>query len=132
MKRDGRPCYLYRLFDRDDVLLYVGISYNPRARLAGHTTARTARWHFVVRVSVERFSDRDRALVAERAAIRSEHPLYNVRHNVPVPEEMGPEERVAIATRLAAIRARDEARLARRKRTKVKSELYAMLRRTYE
>ena len=78
---DGRqPHGLYRFFDSDGALLYVGITVNLPARLSRHRDEKEW-WVDVVRVSIEWFPDRDSVLAAEKAAIRSEQPRYNIQHN---------------------------------------------------
>lgn len=71
---------LYRFFDKDDRLLYVGITLNPGARWKQHSKDKPW-WHEVARVTVEHFPDRETVLEAERAAIITERPLHNVVHN---------------------------------------------------
>jgi hypothetical protein len=68
---------LYRHFDSEGCLLYVGISLNAIARLANHRL--TSHWfETVARVEIERFRSRQAALAAERKAIRTEKPLHNI------------------------------------------------------
>lgn len=77
--------YLYRLFDGDGVLLYVGESKDPWQRWArGHrfTSGFAPR---VARGQISVFPDRLTALKAERDAIVSEQPLFNVKHNTERP-----------------------------------------------
>jgi hypothetical protein len=71
-----KPTTLYRHFDGDGRLLYVGISLNAIIRLAAH---RASPWFDeIARVEIERFPSREVALAAERAAIRDEKPECNV------------------------------------------------------
>lgn len=73
---------LYRHFDRDGVLLYVGVSQDPKIRRQSHS--RHAVWHeFASREEVTWLDDRDAALEAEREAIRTESPLFNGTHTTP-------------------------------------------------
>lgn len=73
-------CQLYRHFDADGRLLYVGISLSAVARLSQH--ANGSHWSkAITRVEVETHPSRDAALAAERAAILAEKPLHNVVHN---------------------------------------------------
>lgn len=73
---------LYRHFGADGSLLYVGISLSWPARTKAHV--RQSRWfEEVARVEIERFPSRDEALRAEREAIKSEGPRFNVVHNTP-------------------------------------------------
>jgi hypothetical protein len=80
-KRYGpRPTALYRWYDQDDVLLYVGVSTNVARRAGQHED--TEWWHRVARSTVEQFDSRGAALDAEAKAIREERPLYNIQHHV--------------------------------------------------
>ncbi|NED31079.1 type II toxin-antitoxin system prevent-host-death family antitoxin [Streptomyces sp. SID8499] len=67
---------LYRLFDSSRRLLYVGISTQPETRWTQHATDKPW-WALVQYREVEWHADRKDAEEAERAAIRSEGPLYN-------------------------------------------------------
>jgi predicted GIY-YIG superfamily endonuclease len=72
---------LYRHFDSDGRLLYVGISLNVVARLSEH--CKTSHWFgSITRIDVERFRSRQAALAAERKAIRTEKPLHNIAGRV--------------------------------------------------
>lgn len=74
------PCQLYRHYDAQDRLLYVGISLSAVARLTQHKSV--AHWSSdIVRLTIETFPTRELALEAERAAIEAEKPLHNVAHN---------------------------------------------------
>jgi DNA-binding XRE family transcriptional regulator len=68
---------LYRFFDAEDRLLYVGISDRPSDRMSGHRRA-AAWWDEASRCVMERFDTRAEAERAEGEAIRSEDPLFNV------------------------------------------------------
>lgn len=71
---------LYRWFDSDDLLLYIGISDQLTVRVGSHI--RGSSWmDFAVRSTVERFSSRTEAADAEVSAIKAEHPLFNHKHN---------------------------------------------------
>lgn len=70
---------VYRIFNTEGGLLYIGSSQDPAHRVRVHTNQRlwgdeiasyTAGWH----------RTRKRAYAVEAAAIRAEHPLYNIRH----------------------------------------------------
>jgi excinuclease UvrABC nuclease subunit len=70
--------YLYRHFDKDDRLLYVGVSLRALQRLAQHRNH--AHWfEQICRVEMEQFATRQGALAAERVAIEREKPLYNIQ-----------------------------------------------------
>lgn len=70
---------LYRHYDEKGTLLYVGISLNTIKRLAAHRTA-SAWFDEISRIEIERFPTRMEAMMAERAAIRNENPVYNIAH----------------------------------------------------
>jgi hypothetical protein len=72
-----RRCALYRHFDSEDILLYVGITDNLGDRTnGGH--ARTSDWvQFAVRAEAEWFDSREQASKAEREAVQDEQPIYN-------------------------------------------------------
>lgn len=70
---------LYRCFGADDELLYVGISKDPAERWKQHRG--TAWWRHVTMRTVEWHDDRPTAERAERKAIQTEGPRYNVQHN---------------------------------------------------
>jgi len=77
----GRRCALYRHFDAAGVLLYVGISDAPVVR--GKSHAKYSNWvRFAVRMEAEWLDSREAAERAERAAIRTERPIFNVAHAV--------------------------------------------------
>ena len=68
--------FLYRLFNKDEELLYIGISYDVRKRLDQHATDKE--WfHEVHTAVVETYPSRPKALSAEREAIWDEDPLHN-------------------------------------------------------
>lgn len=72
--------YVYRLYDANDRLLYVGRSCDVAARLRCHA-AHKPWWPAVTRHTVSEPMHRLDAIRAERSAIHCERPLYNVRHN---------------------------------------------------
>lgn len=70
--------HLYRHFDETGALLYVGVSLNTVSRLVDHK--RTAKWFSrLARVEVQRFPTREASLDAERLAVETERPLYNIQ-----------------------------------------------------
>jgi predicted GIY-YIG superfamily endonuclease len=73
-----RPGYVYRCYDSDDRLIYVGCSVAPKSRLDQH---RKSSWWFeqVARVRYTVYSDKDYALRKESEAIATENPRWNVR-----------------------------------------------------
>jgi DNA-binding XRE family transcriptional regulator/predicted GIY-YIG superfamily endonuclease len=71
---------LYRVFGTEDELLYAGISNSFGRRWEQH--ARTKEWwQQARRQAVEWFDTRAEALSAEAAAIKAEHPRYNIVYN---------------------------------------------------
>lgn len=70
---------LYRHFDCDGRLLYVGIAADPEARRKQHQ--RTSRWaRLSDEMTVEWFGTRAEAEASERDAIASERPIFNTTH----------------------------------------------------
>lgn len=67
---------LYRHFDKDGRLLYVGISLDAIVRLRQHVAS--AEWAgLIATITIERHPSRDEAVAAELKAIRTENPIYN-------------------------------------------------------
>ena len=85
---------LYRLYDVDDVLLYVGITHDPDERMAHHESQKPW-WPQVVRHAVVWFDTRSDAQAAELEAIRTEQAVYNVTGSpwAPQPRVLAPHER---------------------------------------
>jgi Homeodomain-like domain len=99
-RRDGQPCcsdecsiaflypapdpeqtHLYRYFDKDGRLLYVGISIHAILRHAQHRC--DSDWFDkATNMSWESFPNREAAEAAEIAAIKAEKPLYNIAHRL--------------------------------------------------
>lgn len=76
---EGMTTSLYRRFDADETLLYLGISDDLRARSRWHE--RHSPWApFVARRTTEWHATRAAAEAAERAVIKSERPLFNRQH----------------------------------------------------
>lgn len=72
---------LYRFFDIDDRLLYVGISINAAVRASQHREEKSW-WPDVDRMVVDHLDiDRSEALKVEKQVIIAEKPLHNVTHN---------------------------------------------------
>lgn len=81
MSPDARPAdhCLYRHFDGSGVLLYVGITSRIGERIRDHKR-HSCWWLEITRIEIERFASRAELIEAEKAAIRSENPLHNVRN----------------------------------------------------
>ncbi len=74
---DFNPGMLYRCFDSNDVLLYVGASGQIPSRFEGHRSS--SKWFMkVARIEIQHFKSRKQAFEAERKAIKSGNPLYNI------------------------------------------------------
>lgn len=71
---------LYRFYDAEDVLLYVGLSVNPGRRMEKHKATQPW-WSDVARIEMEQHEDLKTLQAAEREAIKTEQPLHNVRMN---------------------------------------------------
>lgn len=71
---------LYRLYDADGRLLYVGIAQDPEKRWSQHSrTKRATWWPLVARKTVEWFPNREAADAAETIAINNEKPPSTAR-----------------------------------------------------
>lgn len=83
-----QPTALYRFFDAEGRLLYVGITARLRKRWQEHAAHYATTWWLQVdRHSVDWYDTRDAALKAEEQAIKTEKPLHNVMHT---PSNRGP------------------------------------------
>ncbi len=82
---EDRPAAVYRLWDADGALLYVGSSYNPDERCQRHRTAPW--WPLVTRRTDEWRSNRADAYHGEMAAIEKEEPVHNVMGTAAYREE---------------------------------------------
>ena len=79
---------LYRHFDSEGRLLYVGISYNALARLSQHENDKP--WaDDICSVTIQHFESRNLAIEAECAAIKKEKPLHNIIMNKPLQKGSG-------------------------------------------
>lgn len=67
---------LYRLYDADGELLYIGISRKPEKRFEQHAACKNW-WHLVARKVISSCPTEEAALRAEEAAITAEQPLYD-------------------------------------------------------
>lgn len=77
MWRDNDPTALYRLFDKDGGLLYVGITVDVEQRMTAHRSEKTW-WPDVATKRIEWFPNRPAALRAELVAIGAEQPRHNI------------------------------------------------------
>ena len=76
-QNEHREHYVYRLFDAEDTLLYVGVTFMPGNRFNQHRREKYW-WDQVVRKEFEVFENRSAAREAERVAILSEGPKHNL------------------------------------------------------
>ncbi len=70
-----RPAAVYRLYDAEGALLYIGSSSNPKRRYRDHS--RTSWWPCVARREEEWYPSRAAAYKAEDALIKSVSPKFN-------------------------------------------------------
>lgn len=82
LSMDSQPTTLYRLYDAESRLLYVGIAAEWARRMVEHSKTKEW-WDLVASVDVEFLQTRADALEAERHAILTGRPVYNVVHNRP-------------------------------------------------
>jgi hypothetical protein len=75
-----RPHVVYRFFDENDRLLYVGCTVDLKQRCGMH---RGMPWfRKIARATTTSFPNREEALQAEARAIRDEYPAENTQHRV--------------------------------------------------
>lgn len=73
--------WVYRLYDADGTLLYIGCTENLEARRIQHTGYQQW-WPMVASYRLTGpFETRLAALTAERDAIKAEQPQFNIHHN---------------------------------------------------
>ena len=73
-------CYLYRHYDPNGDLLYVGVSLDGLRRQMQHSKG--SEWRVAIyQIIIEPFATREEALEAEQQAIRTEYPKYNLIYN---------------------------------------------------
>lgn len=71
--------FMYRHFDADGRVLYIGTARQPDTRTSRHRVA-SPWWSRVSRIEWERHASHQEARRAEIAAIEREQPIYNQRH----------------------------------------------------
>lgn len=79
-KYAGRTA-LYRLYDAEERLLYVGITHDCEQRWREHSYTKPW-WHLVERKVVEWLETRAEALAEEKKTVREEKPLHDGTHRV--------------------------------------------------
>jgi predicted GIY-YIG superfamily endonuclease len=90
----SRRTALYRFFDSEERLLYVGVAFDPEARWKEHAKSKPW-WHDVTRKVIEWRPTRTDALIAEAEVIRAGRPLYNVKDSN-VSRSAGPRPHAAV------------------------------------
>jgi len=74
---DGAAALIYRLFDDEGELLYIGCTVHPRKRFHSHRR-RQPWWDEVADSELMWYPSVEAAAVAEQQAIRTEQPIYNI------------------------------------------------------
>lgn len=82
-----KETFLYRHFDADGKLLYVGISLSAITRLRQHREI-SPWFNQIRRVDIETHPDRDAAMNAEAKAISEESPKFNIKLGKYRPEKL--------------------------------------------
>ena len=79
-------CILYRHFDKNQKLLYIGLTNNIHGRISGHKSA--SKWFLdIANITLEHFPSRFMLIEAEKEAIRNEKPEHNVISQIPYIEK---------------------------------------------
>lgn len=105
---DPRSHDVYRIFDADDVLLYVGCALDGESRIRSwHMNPRCAPTSVelhgrIARWTIETYPDKASARAAEKKAIETEGPLLNRQHN-PRRSKRGPAAPVTLDEQRAAM-----------------------------
>lgn len=74
--------HVYRLFDKYDELIYVGMTYDLQARLTHHRADFINPWaRYIDHWTSEVYPDRVSARQAEQAAIAEACPTFNKNHS---------------------------------------------------
>lgn len=73
---------LYRIFDGDGALLYIGATTSLATRIASHAQTQPW-WDEASEIKLKRFETFEELAKAEVLAIEFEHPKYNVLHSKP-------------------------------------------------
>jgi predicted GIY-YIG superfamily endonuclease len=74
------PHWVYRQWGFDGRLLYIGATADPETRGHQHTLG-TAWYHEIERVELTQYPTGPAAYAAEKLAIRTESPKYNIKSN---------------------------------------------------
>lgn len=121
--------YLYRHYDKDGKLLYVGVSNNFEFRTQSHRY--TSVWYEqIVRFTVDIYEDRKSVLKAEDLAIKNEEPLYNRPPGKKLPRPMGTDK--VFILRLPRDLKTFFTEHAKKERRSLNSEIILMLDKAYQ
>lgn len=74
------PTSVYLYYDKNDVLLYVGITSRATKRQQEHNTDKEW-WQYVAKQAIEHFASRPEALARESELIRQFRPPFNKQQN---------------------------------------------------
>lgn len=83
-KLANQPHVLYRMYNSDGELLYIGITVGVYSRFLEHSKQKQW-WSQVTDIKLEWCDSRSSAELAEFNAIKSESPKHNIVHNRPKP-----------------------------------------------
>lgn len=72
------PHDVYRIYDANSTLLYVGCSWDAFKRVPQHKHEYQRWWHLASTVDIDTFSDFATARLVEAHAIADESPLFNI------------------------------------------------------
>lgn len=71
---------LYRIFNSDGEIIYIGITCCYEIRMRGHKDSKFW-WNEVDSIKTRKYPNRTKALEAEKRAIKKYNPVYNIIHN---------------------------------------------------
>src|ERR687884_419494 len=79
MAADSSPTSVYKFFDAQGALLYVGVTSQGPGRFYQHNRQKEW-WPEVASTQIEHYPTREQALEREKELIRIEHPRENIQH----------------------------------------------------
>lgn len=71
--------WLYKMYNSERTLLYVGVTSNAWVRLEGHMKEKKSWTDNISSITWQRYPDKPSALEAETKSIVTELPVYNIR-----------------------------------------------------
>lgn len=77
---EGSETYVYRLYDLNNNLLYIGITYDIKMRFYHHSKDKYW-WPDVSKKYIRKYPNRQEAVRIEKQAIEKYNPLYNEQYN---------------------------------------------------